>query len=290
MDKVTQDLQPGLGTLNIVGNLTFLKLGTTARQVTFPDAAITVARSDAAQTFIGTQTFTTVNATTLDTNVAAAGVTLAGTTLAADGTDADISIAITPKGTGSVVQSKVDINGGAIDATVIGGATPAAVSATTVAASGLITGLGTYGGIYLADGATPFNVATGATYVLCTAFNAATGYNGVSNDVTPNKAASKITITRAGIYNIAFRISWTSDKNTTNFRGAVFIGGTESNNIHGAAYAATGANVAEFAAFGNVSVAANTDIDLRIRHDNGATVAITPIYANIVVTRISNVP
>jgi hypothetical protein len=47
-------------------------------------------------------TVTTALATTFDTNVAAAGVTLAGTTLAADGTDADISINITPKGTGAV--------------------------------------------------------------------------------------------------------------------------------------------------------------------------------------------
>lgn len=67
-------------------------------------------------TTINTLTSTTVNGTTFDTNVAAAGVTLAGTTLAADGTDANISITITPKGTGSVVISKADINGGTIDA------------------------------------------------------------------------------------------------------------------------------------------------------------------------------
>jgi len=64
-------------------------------------------------------TSTTALVTTLDTNVAAAGVTLAGTTLAADGTDADISITITPKGTGSVVMSKVDINAGTIDGATI---------------------------------------------------------------------------------------------------------------------------------------------------------------------------
>ena len=46
---------------------------------------------------------TTMYATTFDTNVAAAGVTLAGTTLSADGTDPDININITPKGTGYVV-------------------------------------------------------------------------------------------------------------------------------------------------------------------------------------------
>lgn len=53
-----------------------------------------------------TLTATTVNATTFDTNVTAAGVTLAGTTLAADGTDANISITITPKGSGVVSTAK----------------------------------------------------------------------------------------------------------------------------------------------------------------------------------------
>jgi hypothetical protein len=48
---------------------------------------------------------TTVNATTFDTSIAAAGVTLAGTTLAADGTDADISLTLTPKGTGIVTTA-----------------------------------------------------------------------------------------------------------------------------------------------------------------------------------------
>lgn len=49
-----------------------------------------------------TSTVATSYATTFDTNVAAAGVTLVGTTLAADGTDANINIDLTPKGTGMV--------------------------------------------------------------------------------------------------------------------------------------------------------------------------------------------
>jgi hypothetical protein len=48
-------------------------------------------------------TATTVYGTTFDTNVAAAGVTLSGTTLSADGTDANIDINITAKGTGQVI-------------------------------------------------------------------------------------------------------------------------------------------------------------------------------------------
>jgi hypothetical protein len=52
-----------------------------------------------------TVTATTVNGTTFDTNIAAAGVTLAGTTLAADGTDTNISITLTPKGSGVVTTA-----------------------------------------------------------------------------------------------------------------------------------------------------------------------------------------
>jgi len=78
--------------------------------------------------------FTTVNGTTFDTNVAAAGVTLSGTTLAADGTDADIDINITPKGTGEVNISKADIDAGTIDGTVIGGSSAAAGKFTSLEA------------------------------------------------------------------------------------------------------------------------------------------------------------
>lgn len=98
-------------------------------------------------------TFTTANATTFDTNVAAAGVTLSGTTLSADGTDVDININVTPKGAGSVVMSKVDINAGSVDGTPIG-----ASSAST----GAFTALTMTGGITVnrrASGAADFTTA-----------------------------------------------------------------------------------------------------------------------------------
>jgi hypothetical protein len=56
-------------------------------------------------TFNSVTVTTFVNATTFDTNVAAAGVTLVGTTLSADGTDTNIDINVTPKGTGAVNMS-----------------------------------------------------------------------------------------------------------------------------------------------------------------------------------------
>lgn len=51
----------GLATLSIVGTLTFAKVGTTARTVTFPDAAIAVAGVNLAQSWSQDQTLADVN-------------------------------------------------------------------------------------------------------------------------------------------------------------------------------------------------------------------------------------
>ena len=63
---------------------------------------------------IPTAQFTTIDATTFSTVNAAAHLDLVGTTFTADGTDADISITLTPKGTGKVIADGVGINGGVL--------------------------------------------------------------------------------------------------------------------------------------------------------------------------------
>jgi len=97
-------------------------------------------------TFTGSFTgLTLIESATLATSAAAAGVNLNGNTLAADGTDTNIDINITPKGTGEVNLTKVDIDSGAIDGTTVGSTTPAAVKGTTVQATtsiGYPTGTG----------------------------------------------------------------------------------------------------------------------------------------------------
>jgi hypothetical protein len=83
--------------------LPIVQSGTT-KQVTVDN--LTTGKAVAASTVTATTvTATTVNGTTFDTNIAAAGVTLAGTTLAADGTDTNISLTLTPKGTGIVTTA-----------------------------------------------------------------------------------------------------------------------------------------------------------------------------------------
>lgn len=58
--------------------------------------------------------FTTLDAVTFSTVNAAAHVDLTGTTVTADGTDTNIDITLTPKGTGSVVIPKVAITAGTV--------------------------------------------------------------------------------------------------------------------------------------------------------------------------------
>lgn len=72
-------------------------------------------------------TFNSVKALTFDTNVAAAGVTLVGTTLSADGTDTNIDINVTPKGTGAValadaILSRPTLKDYAVEGVAIGNA------------------------------------------------------------------------------------------------------------------------------------------------------------------------
>lgn len=99
---------PLLATSGITGALTLTKSGTTARTATFPDAAIMVAGTNFAQTWTAAQSFTT----------------------------------------GTTTISTADINGGAIDGTVIGAAAAAAITCTTLTTSSNV-GIGTSPGATL---------------------------------------------------------------------------------------------------------------------------------------------
>lgn len=86
-----------------------------------------------------------------NTGVLTAALTISGVSIIAGGTDANIDINITPKGIGSVVISNVDINGGAIDSTILGGAVPAAGTFTTLTGTTSILGVATANSVALRD-------------------------------------------------------------------------------------------------------------------------------------------
>lgn len=149
----------------------------------------------------GVATATTVNATTFDTNVAAAAVTLSGTTLAADGTDAAINISISPKGTGEVDISKVDIDGGAIDGTTIGETTPAPGSFTTLTTSGTVTHSGlTASRVVTTNGSKQLTSSNDITSFIAAATDAAAGIVelATSTEVAAGSDAGRV-VTPAGL-------------------------------------------------------------------------------------------
>jgi hypothetical protein len=117
--------------------------------------------------------------------VAAAGVTLAGTTLAADGTDTNISLTLTPKGTG-VVTTAASYSDGAGKLRAIPQSGAAKVASYTLAVTdvGEFIEVGTSGAIVVPDGVFSagdavviFNNTSGAitiTFSITTAYQAGT--------------------------------------------------------------------------------------------------------------------
>jgi hypothetical protein len=118
---------------------------------------------------------TLVESTTLATSAAAAGVNLSGNTLAADGTDTNIDINITPKGTGEVNVTNIDVLSGKVPFNTI----------TNLA----------YASFYDADTADQTGSTTAATAVeIATAAVAGAGITVASN--------TRITFAVAGTYRI----------------------------------------------------------------------------------------
>ena len=97
-------LSASVDNIRLDGN-TISTLDTNGNLVLAPDGTGSVSASNVTITG-GTITRTTlVESTTLATSAAAAGCNLNGSTLAADGTDTNIDINITPKGTGQTLSS-----------------------------------------------------------------------------------------------------------------------------------------------------------------------------------------
>lgn len=106
VDTLTGDsggaIGPSGGNITLAGGTNITTVGSGSTITSNLDSSISLT----------TVTATTVNGTTFDTNVAAAGLTMAGTTIAADGTDANIDINLTPKGTGAVaVTGDLNVTG-----------------------------------------------------------------------------------------------------------------------------------------------------------------------------------
>ena len=126
-----------------------------------------------------TVTATTVTATTfagnLDTNVAAAKLTVSGTSVVASGTDTDISVTLTPKGTG-VVTTAASYSDGAGKLRAIPQSGAAKVASYTLATTdvGEFIEIGTSGAIVIpdatfsaGDAVVIFNNTSGSITITC---------------------------------------------------------------------------------------------------------------------------
>jgi len=129
-----------------------------ARTYTVPDAGGNAAfvMTAGAQTIAGVKTFSNGIIGAMDTGVAAAGCTLTGASLVADGTDAAIDIAITPKGTGALVTTNLSATG-LVSKTQ--GAPNAQTVAATLTIANLLTGIVT--GTHSAGATAAYTLPTG---------------------------------------------------------------------------------------------------------------------------------
>jgi len=202
MDRVLSDLQPGLGTTAIVGELTLTKTGTTARTVTFPDAAITAAGLGLAQTWTADQTFDVIKTNHCDA-ATSAGVHIGNLT------HQDVAIFGAGGGQGSTFYGQ--INGttlsmsGQITSTLATGTAPLVVASTTAVANlnaSLLLGQtwanpGAIGGTTPAAGAfTTVVVSNGASFAAGSIYGNA--INGLSIAAKTGSSNDLVILTPAG--------------------------------------------------------------------------------------------
>lgn len=143
--------------------LPIVQSGTT-RKVAISD--LTVGRAVTATTFLGG----------LDTNVVAAGLTVTGTTVAADGTDTNISLTLTPQGSGVVTTAATYSDGGGkLRAIPQSGAAKVAAYTLAVGDVGKFIEVGTSGAITIPDATfaagdviSIFNNTAGDITITCT--------------------------------------------------------------------------------------------------------------------------
>lgn len=157
-------------------------------------AATSVVTVDLDATLTG---LTSVASTTITTNVAAAQLSLAGTTISGTGTDANISLTLTPKGTGgvNVTTGSLSLSGAASQLRVEGGAATdfigtgtltagtVTIANTNIAATDRIFLSRTAANASTALGMLTYTISAGASFTV-TALETATPADTEVNDVS----------------------------------------------------------------------------------------------------------
>ena len=143
---------------------------------------------------------------------------------------------------------------------------------------------GIFGEIAVADNSDVQSIPTGATYTKITEWDE----NGMSANTTPDHTQDSIRLTIPGTYRIAGSFSFGSGTNNVTWRGSAFVAGVEIDHIHFKRKTSV-ANDSGSASFtGYVTATSSTEIDTRIRHDNGSSVNLILEYANLNIEYIGN--
>lgn len=133
-----------------------------------------------------------------------------------------------------------------------------------------------YAEIFVDDGVTAQTVATGTTYTKLTHFTT----NGQYSNCTPDATNDKITLTKAGKYQVIGSFSFSGTANS-NWRIALFNAGTEEECIHLSRKLGADGDVGSASFSGIIIATTSTDIDVRTRHDSVGNQDITMQYSNL---------
>lgn len=131
---------------------------------------VLIGTTSAAPSFSASPTVTTMYATTFDTNVAAAKLTIAGTTLTATGSNTDVGMTITPKGSGSLTLSTGDLSISSGNLSLI--ATSSTVGQIKINGVNFAHTYGNSGNIFIGEGSGNFSLNSTYSYG-----NVCLGYN-----------------------------------------------------------------------------------------------------------------
>ena len=142
---------------------------------------------------------------------------------------------------------------------------------------------GIYGGIHQHDNATSQSIPTGVTYTKLTEW----ADNDSFNNTVPDQSASEITLTYAGDYKIESQLSFASGTNNTTMFVSAFLDGVELDECHFTRKISVADDIGSASFTGIVTVTAGQVLDLRIRHDDVGSVAITVQYGTINATLVA---
>jgi len=150
---------------------------------------------------------------------------------------------------------------------------------------GRVTEQGTYAVIQNVNNATAQTIATGATPTKITNFTK----NGLSSNCTADFTNNKITVTKTGRYDVTATTNFQSGTGNVVFWATVYVNGVaQDGNLN--RKIATSGDVGSATLTDIVNVSAGQDIDVRIRHNNGADVDVTMTYATIKVVYVGEQP